>query len=269
MVQAAFPASILVRSGSNLGFGRGCNLGVSRSHGDFVLFLNSDARLENASILRLVDRLRREPGIGAMGPKMRFEDGSLQPSAQRFTTPFKLALEELGVYKLMPRAVRAARLLGGYWDHESERDVDWLVAACLLVRRSVCDRTGGFDESLFLYGEDEEWCWRIRAAGWRVVFSPVAEVVHAGHVSGHRLLGAAGRVDRSLVASDRLLVRRHGRSGAALGAAVRVGGALLKGAIFSLRALVGDDDHGRAVRATSSAVLRHYLGRSASGAQSA
>jgi hypothetical protein len=183
----------------------------------------------------------------------------LQASAHRFITLQRLILEELGLYKMLSRKRRAEVLLGGYWDHASEREVDWLIGACLLVRREVFEKTGGFDESIFLYGEDEEWCGRVREAGWRVVFSPVSEVLHAGHVSGHLRLGRSGRLESCLTAADRLVARRQGASAAALAGAVRVAGALLRLTVFSARRAVRDDDYGRVVRWSARVVLRHYL----------
>lgn len=262
MVALEFPQAVLLRNATNEGFGRANNAGMARARGDVFVLLNSDARLLDGRLVALIERVRAERTLGIAGPRLRYPDGRLQPSAYRFGSVGLMALEEWGLYKLAPRARRAEWLLGGYWDHAHARPVDWLVGACLVVRREVYTRTGGFDPSLFLYGEEVEWCRRVRAAGFEVRFDPSAEVEHVGHASAHEALGATGRLDRCLIAADRLTARWEGPWAAALAPWVRASGALLKLAIFGLRRLAwGDDAHGREVLWTARAVLSHHWRR--------
>lgn len=261
MVAAEFPEVRLLRNSENVGFGAACNAGMAAARGPCFLLLNSDARLVDASLGRLLGRLRECPGVGIIGPRLRFEDGRLQASARRFGTLGTLALEELGLYKALPRRRRAEVLLGGYWAHDREREADWLVGACLLVRREAYARTGGFDPAMFLYGEEVEWCRRVKEAGLAILFSPEAEVVHVGHASAHRLLGERGRIDRCLLAADRLSARWEGPLAGLLAPALRVAGAALKLLAFTARRLAGDDDYGRDVRAYARTVLGHYFRR--------
>ncbi len=131
-----------------------------------------------------------------------------------------------------------------------------------MVRRAAYACTGGFDPSLFLYGEEVEWCRRVHAAGLEVLFAPLADVEHVGHASAHEALGAAGRLDRCLIAADRLTARWEGPLAAALAPWVRASGALLKLMAFGLRRLWrGDDAHGREVMWTARAVLDHHWRR--------
>lgn len=262
MVSAEFPAATLIRNDSNLGFGAANNIGMRAARGPTFLLLNSDARLVDGSIGRLVERLHQEPEVGIIGPRLSYEDGRMQASAHRFSSLRLLAFEELGLYKLVPRWKASELLLGGYWDHSRERRVDWVVGACMLVRREVFEETGGFDPAIFLYGEEVEWCQRITAAGWQILFSPDAEVIHVGHASSIGLVGEAGRVDLCLLAADKLIERRHGRIAALVACGLRVSGALLKVAAFNVRRLrVGDDRYGRDVLSYSRLILGHYLRR--------
>lgn len=262
MVAQAFPQAVLLRQSTNEGFGRANNAGMALARGDVFVLLNSDARLLDGRLALLIERVRAQPRIGIVGPRLRYPDGRLQPSAYRFGSLGLMALEEWGLYKLLPRARRAELLLGGYWDHGRERTVDWLVGACLVVRREVYTRTAGFDPSLFLYGEEVEWCRRVHAAGFEVLYAPLAEIEHVGHASAHEALGASGRLDRCLIAADRLTARWEGPLAAALAAWVRASGALLKLVAFGLRRLVrGDDAHGREVLWTARAVLNHHWRR--------
>lgn len=262
MVAAEFPEATLIRNDRNLGFGAANNIGMAAAAAPAFLLLNSDARLVDGSIAPLAERLQREPRLGVIGPRLRFEDGRLQASAHRFSTLRLLALEELGFYKLLPRRKAAEVLLGAYWDHARERHVDWVVGACMLVRREVFETTGGFDPAIFLYGEEVEWCERIWAAGWQVLFSPEAEVAHVGHASADTLVGERGRIDLCLVAADKLIARRQGRAAGLVASSLRVSGAVLKTVAFSVRRLrAGDDRYGRDVLSYSRTILDHYLRR--------
>ena len=229
------------------------------ARGDFLLLLNSDARLPDGSVRALLELLRDRPDVGVVGPRLEDATGNLQPSAYRFGSIPLMLVEELGLYKLLPRERAASLLLGGYWSHDAERPVDWIVGACMLVRAEVFRATGGFDPSIFLYGEEEEWCARIAAAGWRIVYSPRARVTHLGHQTTRRFFGETSRVERCLEASDRLLARRSGLAGSVAGPAVRVAGALLKLAKISVARSIGRARASDAeVRALATTVLRYY-----------
>jgi hypothetical protein len=130
-----------------------------------------------------------------------------------------------------------------------------------MVRREVFEETGGFDPAIFMYGEEVEWCHRIRERGWQVLFSPVGQVRHLDHRSADILLGTTGRIDQCLIAEDRLVTRWEGRVAGALAPAVRVAGALVRLVAFGLRRLVKDDEYGRGVRWEARVVLAHYLRR--------
>jgi GT2 family glycosyltransferase len=258
-VARRFPGTRLLVNSENLGFGCANNQGMKVAQGDFLLLLNSDARLLNGSVPALVELLRNRSDVGVVGPRLEGLGGNLQPSAYRFgSIPLRL-VEELGLYKLLSRERAANLLLGGYWGHDTERPVDWIVGACMLVRAEVFRAIGGFDPSVFLYGEEEEWCDRITAAGWRIIYSPQARVMHLGHETTRRFFGETSRVERCLEASDRLLARRSGLAGAAAGPALRVAGALLKLTRLSIACAIGRQRANDAdVRALATIVLRYY-----------
>jgi GT2 family glycosyltransferase len=262
MVRSNFPRVRLVQNGQNLGFGVANNVGMSLARADVFLLLNSDARLVDDTPLRLIGRLRCLPKVGVIGPTLRFEDGRLQASAHRFGSLGRLVLEELLLYKLLSRARVGDLLLGGYWNHDVEREVDWVTGACMLVRREVFEETGGFDPRIFLYGEEVEWCQRIRAVGWSIVFSPVGEVKHIGHASTDLLLGDEGRVSRCLTAGDRLIRLRQGEAAGFIAPWIRVAGALLRLSVLNVGLFRDrDDPYSREVRRHCRVILRHYLRR--------
>jgi len=259
MVAERFPDARLLLNTENLGFGRAANQGMAAARGRFVLLLNSDAMLMDDSLLGLVERLERDPSLGLIGPRILLEDGRLQFSARRFPSLGRLALSDLWLHRFLSRAGAAERLLGAYWAHDCEREADWLVGACLLLRREVYEQTGGFDPAIFMYGEEVEWCHRIREKGWRIVFSPQARVLHLNHRSADRLFGDAGRIDRCLLAEDDLLRRWQGWWAPAVAGALRLAGGLLRLMLFGLRARLRQGDaYATDVASDGRSTLAHY-----------
>jgi GT2 family glycosyltransferase len=177
-VREHFPEVRLIESGGNRGFSAGNNLGIAESRGRAVLLLNPDAEAVGETIPRLLDGLLADPGVGIVGPALRYPDGSPQPSRRRFPTRLTAFLEST----LVQQYWRGNRVLDRYFVHDRPEDarqeVDWLNGACLLVRREVLARIGGFDEGYFMYSEELDLCERARAAGWRVVYDPAATVIH-------------------------------------------------------------------------------------------
>ncbi len=263
MLRAEFAHAQVLCQTTNLGFGAGANQGMAAARGDLLLLLNSDALLVDDSLASLARTLRTLPAdVGLVGPRLLLPDGRLQVSARRFPSLGRLLLSELWLHRLLSRPAAAQRLLGHYWDHESAREADWLVGACLLLRREVFARTGGFDASIFLYGEEVEWCQRVRAAGYRIVFRPEACVRHLNHQSADRLFGDSGRLDRCVLSEQQLLRRWQGPWHAWLADGVRVLGSVLRLVAFSARHwLRPHDSYARGVREDARAMLAHYARR--------
>jgi GT2 family glycosyltransferase len=168
---------------------------------------------------------------------LSFPDGRLQHTTHRFPSLRLAAFEDLGMYKLMPWIAPGA-LLRGYWDHASERDVDWVIGAFMLLPREVFEQTGGFDERLFMYGEDMEWCHRIRARGWRVRFYPSASIMHWGHASADIRWGDE-RIALCLERDRDFYREHHGRVLTMLFMGIHVLGAALRTLYYSARAKLG------------------------------
>jgi GT2 family glycosyltransferase len=265
VVANEFPHVRLVCNTENLGFGRANNQAMAIGRGEFFLLLNSDARLLDASIAGLLEVFRRDSSVGVVGPRLENESRQLQPSAFRFGSVPLLLIEELGIYKLLGRPRVSRLFLGGYWDHASERPVDIVAGACMLIRKEVFESTGGFDPRIFLYGEEEEWCQRIKAAGWKIIYSPLATVLHIGHQTTCRFFGEEARIELCLESADRLLAARGGPIASLFIPPIRISGALLKLAKLGLQSWMGGPqatDDGVRVRARI--VLRHYTRRVAS-----
>ena len=174
----------VVRSGQNLGFGRANNLAFQLTEAPLLFLLNPDTEVTPGGVDRLLDTLRADARVGAVGPRLVNEDGSLQISVWRNPpAAWEMVLSQTPLHRLLPRALRGELLLGGHWDHGRRRRVKMLSGAAILVRREVVDEVGGFDERFHMYGEDNEWCLRMARAGWRLVFEPAAVVRHRGAAS--------------------------------------------------------------------------------------
>ena len=181
-IREAFPDIHLIENQSNIGFGAANNQAMQQANGDFFLLLNSDAFPTSGAIATMLNYLQEHPDVGLVGPRLLNKDGSLQRSCFRFPYPAAAWRENLWISNLFSHRSP----LGDYrrWNHDEERAVDYVIGACLLIRRSVFDQVGGFDERFFMYSEEADWQKRIGDAGWKVVFLPTVEVTHLGGASG-------------------------------------------------------------------------------------
>lgn len=208
MVRAAFPDVILLEPGANLGFARGNNLGIRRACGAMILLLNPDTELTPGALPALVGALAADPAVGVVGPRLRYPDGSIQSSRRRFPTLATAAVESTLVQEWRPdHPVLRSYYMDDLPD-DTPHDADWLVGACLLVRRTVFDAVGLLDERLFLYSEEPEWCWRVRRAGWRVRYLPAAEVIHHEGASTGQYVAARQRA--FAMSKARVMARMYG-----------------------------------------------------------
>ena len=150
---------------TNRGFGAACNQGIRATTEPFVLLLNPDTMVNQKAIETLLSSMN--DGVGATGPLIRNEGGSVQTSVRRFPTLWRMVLAEFG-------------LRWFYYVKNPGRDVEQLMGSCLLLRRSALEQVGFLDERFFVYFEEVDLCLRLRQAGWRVVFVPEAEITHFG-----------------------------------------------------------------------------------------
>jgi GT2 family glycosyltransferase len=175
-VASGFPDALLIRNPENVGFSRANNQGLRAASAAYVLFLNSDAELTAGALPALGVILDERPRLGAVGPRLQAADGTVEVSFGPPLTPIAEWRQRRlvqGVRRRRSAAVRRAEAQAA-----AEREPGWLSAACLLARREALDAVGGFDEGFFLYEEDVDLCVRLRQAGWSVVFTPSAQVIH-------------------------------------------------------------------------------------------
>lgn len=189
MVQNKHPWVKLIVSKTNTGFSGGNNLAMKQAKGDFILLLNSDAFVEENTLEKSLEFLDVNPDIDVIGPRLNFKDGRLQPSAGFLPTPLSTILWISGL-ALLPGMEAVS-----YPIHPTDknffsktRQVDWVMGAYFMTRRQVYDKTGGFDETIFMYGEEVEWCKRIKDKGFITYYVPEFSITHLDKASSQGLL---------------------------------------------------------------------------------
>ena len=174
MLRDRFPQVMLVQNSSNVGLGRATNQGIEHSNGRYVLLLNNDTLVNGLSLDRMVDFLESTIDAGAVGGKLLTPDGSYQGAYAEFST----LLQEFLI------TIRLGELLwAGYpshGDNNKQKTVDWLSSACLLVRRTAFEKVGLLDEEYFIYGDETDFQFRLRRAGWKVCYLPEVTTIHYG-----------------------------------------------------------------------------------------
>lgn len=183
IVRERFPQARLIVSPANLGFSRGNNLALreimAAGSADYVMLLNNDTVVPAGALDDLVDYLEAHAAVGAVGPRLLLPDGSLDMACRRsFPSPEIAFYRMSGLARLFPHSPRFGRYNLTYLDPSQEAEVDALVGACMLLRAPVIAEVGLLDEQFFMYGEDLDWCYRVKQYGWRIVYYPRVTIHH-------------------------------------------------------------------------------------------
>lgn len=178
MMRRDFPEVVFIRNQTNRGFTAANNQATARARGKAVLYLNPDTEVTPGALEAMLSYLEANPDVGVVGPWLTYPNGQTQPSRRRFPTPLTAMVESTLVQRWWPRCPAVARYFVTDRPATEAQNVDWLVGACLLVRREVVDAVDGFDERFFMYSEELDLCLRIRQRGWRVAYLPEARVIH-------------------------------------------------------------------------------------------
>ena len=238
---------ISIAAVENRGFASGCNIGWRAGSAPAVIFLNPDARIDEASVRALARALESSQRVGAVAPRIVRTDGSLDFSLRRFPRLRSTYAQAVFLHRLLPRANWVDEVVRTSDDYEHPHTVDWVSGACVMVRRDVLEQIDGLDEGFFHYCEDTDLCRRIWNAGREVWYEPRAAAIHEGGRSSPR-----DRLLPRLAASRVRYAHKHRRPAAAL---LERGGVAL-GALS--HALVGRG--GRARRASYVGAFRAALG---------
>jgi N-acetylglucosaminyl-diphospho-decaprenol L-rhamnosyltransferase len=189
MIAERFPRVELIRASRNLGYSTANNLALRRilstwkdggqPRGHAALLLNTDCFVEPDTLQRTALFLDENSQAGIVGPKVLLRDGTLDLACRRsFPRPSSALWKLTGMSRLFPNSPRFARYNLTYLDPDATVEVDSVMGAYMLVRLEAIRDAGLLDESFFMYGEDLDWCFRVKRHGWRVYYYPEATVLH-------------------------------------------------------------------------------------------
>ena len=200
----------LVANGSNCGYARANNQGIKLATGEYVLLLNPDTRVELGALDALSRYLDERPELGAVAPRLIYQDGTTQFSIRSLPTSASLFWELIGLARLFPKSRSFGRWKMKYFDYSRTAEVEQPMASCLMVRRTVLDLLAGMDERFPMFYNDVDLSKRMANAGWKTVYVADARVVHRHGASTKQV--RAEMIRESHRSAFRYL-RKHDRSG--------------------------------------------------------
>jgi N-acetylglucosaminyl-diphospho-decaprenol L-rhamnosyltransferase len=219
MVREHFPQVELIVSEINGGYPYGNNLGLRalgfRGPGQveheaprYAVLLNPDTEVPPDAFFRMTQYMDSRPEVGIAGPKLVLEDGSLDLACRRsFPTPLVSFYRFSGLAKLFPQHPQFGRYNMTFADPDQELEVDSVVGAYMQVRREAIEAVGLLDETFFMYGEDLDWAYRIKTAGWKVFYYPTVVVKHIKRAASRRSPRAQFEFNRAML----IFYRKHYR----------------------------------------------------------
>jgi GT2 family glycosyltransferase len=226
-VRDRFPHVHVLETGANLGFPRANNLALPLVRGRHLLYLNPDTEVGEGTLRSCVETLDADPTMGVVGCRLLYPDGSIQYEGARTAYRLRhLAYELLYLHMFFPRSRIFGEHLMGYWAHDTDRDVEAVCGAFLMVRSELAREIGGFPEDVFMYFEDLAFCLRVRMRGWRIRYLAGVQTIHYTNQSSLQRSDAAFSL---LEPEYKVRLIREG-SGAMAGAAAR--------GLFALRSVL-------------------------------
>lgn len=188
-VTEQFPEVRLIANQENTGFAKANNQGMTIAQGRYSLLLNSDTVVQKDTLQTMLSFMDAPENkkVGASGCKIILPDGSLDKACKRgFPTPSASFYYAFGISKLFPNNPKYNQYQLGHLDPDQAYPVDCLVGAFMLVRREVIEQIGSLDETFFMYGEDIDWCYRIKQADWDIHYYPYTYIIHYKGASSRR-----------------------------------------------------------------------------------
>ena len=246
IVRAEAPAAQLVEMDSNRGFAAGVNAALARARGRYWLVVNPDVRVPAGSLRSLVGWMDAHPGLGIASPDIVDVDGRWEEPGRALPSIARTLLRVSRLHRLLPADVLRRVFRGSYWTTGDQLNAGWVPGTAMIVRPAAARRVGPLREELFMYGEDVEWCWRMRRAGWRVGVCTSITFVHETSSSARRTFSEQDvdrRIAEGMNAACRLMYG-HGHARALAG---------LTALAFALDALVPGKSPAERARARASA----------------
>lgn len=211
----------VVLNSKNYGFSKGNNIGAKKTQGKYVLFLNPDTFVKKDTLKNVYWFMERNQDVGVSCPRLDLPDGTLTSASHRgFPTPWNALTYFTGLTRVFPKSEMFAGYTKGWLlDNKNPHEVDSISGGFFFVRRKAAEEVGWWDEDYFLYGEDIDFCFKLKQRGWKVMFLPNLSVLHYHGVSsgikGHsRSLSSADketriRAAKASTAAMRIFYEKH------------------------------------------------------------
>lgn len=178
MVAKEFPKVTIIENEKNEGFIKANNQGIEIAQGRYVLLLNSDTIILDNAIVKTVKFADVHPEAAVVGCKILSPDGTLQRHCFMYPSILNMVLSATYLYKIFPKSKFFGRERMTWWDFDDVREVETISGCFSLVRREAIKQVGLMDDVYFVYGDDIDWCYRFRKDGWKIMFTPDAEIIH-------------------------------------------------------------------------------------------
>lgn len=222
MAKKDFPWVVLIANKKNLGFSKANNQAIRKSKGKYVLILNPDTRVMPDTFTKMIEFMDKNPDVGVATCRIEFPNGKLDVDCRRhFPTPWRAFTHFSGLSKLFRGSQLFDQYNYGYLRDDQEHEIDAGVGAFMMVRKEAIAKVGMFDEEFFFYGEDLDWCYRFREAGYKIVYTPITKIIHykgasSGIKKSSKKVTTATRetkkmVMRQTIRAMRIYYRKHYR----------------------------------------------------------
>lgn len=184
MVKENHPWVKLIANKQNLGFSKANNQALKKIRGQYVLVLNPDTKLMGDTLTKMLVFMRKRQDVAVATCKVELANGKLDRDCRRhFPSAWRSFCHFSGFEKIFPSSKIFDQYYMGYLPLNIEHEVDACAGAFMFIRKSEMDKVGLFDEDFFFYGEDLDWCWRFREAGYKIVYTPITKIIHYKGVS--------------------------------------------------------------------------------------
>lgn len=207
MVRKEFSEVKIIENKENEGFVKANNKGIEIAEGRYVLLLNSDTVILDNAIAKTVLFADAHPEAGRVGCRVLQPDGTLQRHCFMCPSILNMLLSVTYLYKVFPRSKFFARETMTWWDFDDVREVEAISGCFSLVRREAIEEVGLMDDSYFVYGDDIDWCYRFKKMGWKMMFTPEAEVIHC---NGQTTKKMPEKFLLQLFGSRLMFMKKHG-----------------------------------------------------------
>jgi len=209
-IRRLFPQVLIISNSLNKGFAEATNQGLRISHGYYILLLNPDTVIKDGALNKMIIFANSHPEVGLIGPMLQSQNGEVQKyCARSFPRPLDWFWHSLFIGIIFPKSRVFGRLFLSYWDHLESRRVDAIAGAAMLFSRRTLEEVGLLDESLPMYFEDLEYCYRTRKTGKLVYYLAEAKIIHYG---GQSSIQVANETKILILEAYRLFFLRYGRN---------------------------------------------------------